>query len=401
MSLSRPSLSVLVVAALGAGLPACLLDASAYDGATGPAGGAGGGTTTTGAGAGDTGTTGTAGGHSGGTGGAGATGGGGAGATGGGGGTGGSPVVPGDACPGTPVMIAVYTEVLIDGDTTDAHDDYGSSVCGGGDAPEIIYEVTPLAKGILTATLEPATGFAGFVQLRAKCSDGTTEKDCGTTAKMDVLANTPVYVFVDGHANDPGGAPAGAFKLRLSLNGCSNGTIESGSEECDDGNLVEDDTCTAECKVRCTRDGSVATGADLFVHPTTHHCYMQAYDPNRKWDEARNDCVAWGGTLAALTTTEEIADLSGLLAGTGEDIWIGGDDMAMDGSFVWQTGEPWTFTNGQAPWQENGIGADEPNGGGGENCVEIYKSGKLNDENCSAQQNWMCERPPAGETAAQ
>ncbi len=397
----RPSFAVLLAAALGAGLPACLLDASAFDGAPEPTGGAGGGTTT-GMGASTSHTTGTAG-VAGGTG-AGASGGAGGapGGSGGAGGTGGTPLVEGDLCPGKPVPVAVYTEVLVDADTTLAHDDYGSKACGGGDAPEIVYAVTPLSDGILTATLEPSPAFAGFIHLRTTCGDFMSEvAGCGATMKLPVTKDAPVFVFVDGHANDPDGAPAGTYKLRLSLNGCGNGTLEPDNEECDDANLVENDTCTAGCKVRCTGEGSIATNSDTYVHPVTHHCYLQSYDPNSKWADAANDCVAWGGTLAALTTTQEISDLAGLLNNTGEDVWIGGDDTAADGTFVWLTGEPWTYTNGNAPWESHAIGANEPNGGNGENCVEIYKSGRLNDDSCNNQENWMCERPPAGQASAQ
>lgn len=387
MLLLRPPSAVLLAAVLGAALPACFLDASAFDGAPEPTGGAGGGTTTTGAGAAST------------TGMGGDTGG--AGGVAGSGGAGGSPLVEGDRCPGKAVSIAVYSEVLIDGDTTSAHDEYGSSVCGGGSAPDLIYAVTPLGKGTLTATLEPAAGYAGFIHLRTACDEVTSEiKGCGATTTVSVEKDAAVFVFVDGHANDPNDAASGAFKLRLSLNGCGNDVIEPSQEECDDGNLVENDTCTAACKVRCTGEGSITTNADVFVHPVTHHCYLQSYDPNSKWQDAANDCVAWGGTLAALSTTQEIADLSGLLNKTGDDIWIGGDDLAVDGTFVWLTGEPWTYTNGDAPWQDHAIGSNEPNGGNGENCVEIYKSGRLNDDNCNNQQNWMCERAPAGEIPA-
>ncbi len=192
-----------------------------------------------------------------------------------------------------------------------------------------------------------------------------------------------------GGAASTGGGGAGGGPA-----GCGNGIIDPG-EECDDGNPNDADTC-AGCKVQCTSEGSIATQPYTLVHDVTHHCYLLGLDPNSSWISAMNDCLAWGGYLAALTTQEEIDDMASLLVNTGEDIWIGGNDLAVDGTFVWVDGEDWTYVNGAPPWHMNMIGADEPNGATGENCVEMFKSGDLNDEHCDSSQNWLCERDPAG-----
>lgn len=393
-----PFLAAALVASLSPALPACLLDAGPFEGATDYVGGKGGGTTT-GTGASTSQSLGGAGGDTA-TGGATATGGTATGgtATGGTGGTGGSPpVVAGDLCPGKADSIAVYANLLIDqGDTTPAADNYGSGPCGGGSAPDVVHAIKALGKGILTVTMEPDPSFAGFVQLRTTCDDPNAEKDCGLTVTASVEKDQVVHVIADGHANDVNGlASFGKYKLHVFLDGCGNGEIEEPQEECDDANADPNDTCQL-CMVRCTTDKSITADADLFVHPTTHHCYMQSYSPDSTWQSAENDCVAWGGHLAAITSQQEIDDLANLRSGTGQDIWIGGNDIQTDGTFVWTDGEIWPYTNKTAPWAGN-----EPNGGASEACVEIYKNGQLNDEHCDYTQNWLCERPPAGVPAAQ
>lgn len=407
--LARRPLLVAASAVLftSAAAPGCLLDASPY--ATGGSaasqtgsggGGEGGARTTTGAGA-STSTDGSGGGASGpggsGSGGAGAAGAaGGAGGSGGAGGTGGAggaggagggPVV-GDKCPGEATTIDVYQSVTLSGDTAQATDDYGSGTCGGGDAPDLVYEVTVTGKGLLTLELDADPPYQGFLHLRSVCNDPNEQIDCSEQPlELQVLPGDVIYVFVDGKITQP----SGTFDLQLYLEGCGNGIIEL-AEECDDGNKILGDGCDSECLVTCTSQGSGTTDSDLYLDPETLHCYLLSFDPNKSWGEAQADCVAWGGHLAGLSTTGEIADVLPLLSGTFEDVWIGGSDTAADGQFKWVNGEPWSYVNGQAPWNHS----SEPNGGTNENCLEIYKAGGLNDESCSTSQNYLCERPPPG-----
>lgn len=404
----RPALAALALAAsFGLGAPACLLNTSAYESAHGSTGTAGTASTTGtgigGSGAGDTGagagatTSGTAGGSSQDTTGSGAGGSGGTGAAGGSvgsGGSGGGPVA-GDLCPGIETSIALYSELLIDnGDTTGATDDEGS-LCGGGDGPDVVYAVTVLGKGYLTATLEADAGFDGIVYIRESCKGANSELGCGITQPVTVPVekDTVVYVYVDGLAS----GPSGTFKLTLALNGCGNGTIEKEHEECDDGNIQFGDGCAQDCNVECDCPAGVSDCMG-FEDQTTHHCYALIKGSDKDWAGGKGVCETWKGTLAVLATQEEINAVKPSLSSGSNEIWIGGSDTVVDGTFVWENGEPWTYTNGNAPWKDNIASQDEPNGGNGENCVEIYKNeGNLNDEQCSQSHDYLCERPPAGE----
>ena len=411
--LSSRSLTTLgLVLALGASAStsACLIDTAPYASASGAglggegggAGGLGGGVTTTGQGAssstdstgasggggGNGGTGATGGGASGGAGGVGGAGGnGGVGGAGGNGGAGGGPVA-GETCPGIPASLAVYESVTFQGNTTIAADDHGSAVCGGGDAPDLVYEVTAKGKGLLVITLDSAPPFLGFFQVRKTCDLGATESGCNdTTLTVPVESGDVVTIIVDGHLPEP----SGTFDLTVYLDGCGNGQIDL-AEECDDGNLTGGDTCAA-CKVVCSSAGSTSTEASVLLDPATFHCYLLSRNPNRNWDQAAADCVAWGGTLASLTSTTEMAFVDPLFDGTTEAAWIGGNDKTTEGTFAWLTPEDWVYPDGVAPWS-NG---NEPNDfGSGEDCVEMGNDGKINDEDCGDSQNYLCERPPAG-----
>ncbi|MBK8254738.1 MAG: hypothetical protein IPK82_19020 [Polyangiaceae bacterium] len=258
-------------------------------------------------------------------------------------------------------------------------------LCGGGSAPDLIYQITPLSTGLLTATIEIQGSFEGFLRFHDTCEG--TEIDCtNDTLSLMVEKDVPIFMAVDGHEPNP----QGAFTVRLNLYGCGNGVIE-GPEECDDGGRGSGQ-CTDTCTVICDVGDSASSDEQFYLDPVTHHCYMQVYTPNSTWSEAQADCFSWGGDLASLSTTAEINTLAPLINNTFEDVWIGGHDVDQNGTFAWVSGDPWIYANKQAPWAAN-----EPSGG--EDCVEIYKNAKLNDQGCGVSQNYLCERPPIGQPA--
>ena len=65
--------------------------------------------------------------------------------------------------------------------------------------------------------------------------------------------------------------------------------------------------------------------------------------------------------------------------------WIGLNDIAQEGKFVWDGGDPVTFTH----WAPN-----EPNNSGNEDCVEInrfFPEKTWNDEPCNLALSFVCE----------
>lgn len=63
------------------------------------------------------------------------------------------------------------------------------------------------------------------------------------------------------------------------------------------------------------------------------------------WDQARLDAQRRGGTLAAITTALELADMQDVLEAFDSNVWIGGSDEASLGVFGWVSGEPFADSN--------------------------------------------------------
>ncbi len=91
--------------------------------------------------------------------------------------------------------------------------------------------------------------------------------------------------------------------------------------------------------------------------------------------DAYTDAASNGGfvvTMADATENEFVRTAIENLVGD-QRVIIGLNDVATEGTFVWENGEPVTFTN----WS----GGEPSNGGGGEDYVEMFGNGLWNDLN--------------------
>ena len=111
------------------------------------------------------------------------------------------------------------------------------------------------------------------------------------------------------------------------------------------------------------------------------------------WQEARDDAPNQGGYLATVISNIEhrlvLASIPSTQAGS--QYWLGGTDEETEGTWLWITGEPW----GYEAW-----GGTEPNGGTGENHIELTRAGEdgsrgWNDEFPPARQGYILEKNPA------
>ena len=107
--------------------------------------------------------------------------------------------------------------------------------------------------------------------------------------------------------------------------------------------------------------------------------FYEVVDTATTWDQAKAAAEASThlgvqGHLVTITSSEENAFVAGL---TGSLAWIGYNDISDEGSFVWVTGEPTTYTN----W----AGGEPNNQLGTEDCVEFnrFGVGLWNDLPCS------------------
>ena len=106
------------------------------------------------------------------------------------------------------------------------------------------------------------------------------------------------------------------------------------------------------------------------VNPSNGHTYLLL--PSSSWTVAEAAAVALGGHLATLRSQAEHDFLNANFhnwQGSDIDLWIGLNDAAVEGSFVWSSGEPVSYTN----WDTG-----EPNDAGGN---EDYANLRKNNPN--------------------
>src|SRR5262249_30295002 len=88
---------------------------------------------------------------------------------------------------------------------------------------------------------------------------------------------------------------------------CGDGIVNnSGTEECDDGNADETDGCTTKCVKGVVCNATALPGGDRFaVDPATGHCYASFDDEMTTFADAEKACVGLGGYLATITDAAE------------------------------------------------------------------------------------------------
>ena len=187
---------------------------------------------------------------------------------------------------------------------------------------------------------------------------------------------------------------------------CGDGQIWLG-EECDDGNALGGDGCSAICAIEpgftCTGDPTstctpACTPTDLAWHSqmgsTTTEYLLCA--TSHTFSNAETICeeLAPGWTLARVDDATEDGYVNGLI---GNDLWIGGSDEAVEGTWRWRDGVQF--------WQGDETGtpvgglysnwkSDEPNAGADEDCTRQKNGGQWEDKKCTDKERFICEGPP-------
>ena len=88
-------------------------------------------------------------------------------------------------------------------------------------------------------------------------------------------------------------------------------------------------------------------GCDLRISDI---CYAYV-DDNLNWNQAENCCVAWGGHLASIHSNDGNNILNSI-RNQSKWTWIGLNDIATDGVYVWTDGTPFDYdsTNSGLPY---------------------------------------------------
>ena len=117
------------------------------------------------------------------------------------------------------------------------------------------------------------------------------------------------------------------------------------------------------------------SGCDSTWKQFGSHCY-KLFGDKLSWNDAQAKCEKEGSNLASVHSLEENQFLINL---SPEGVWIGANDIAKDGTWVWTDGSDWKLEN----WR-----AGEPNNHNGkpEHCAEMkakMENGKWNDVICN------------------
>lgn len=129
--------------------------------------------------------------------------------------------------------------------------------------------------------------------------------------------------------------------------------------------------------------GAPANCQDAYYNGKTYR-YCSS---GQTWGNAQAQCQGMGMNLASINSNDE----NNFVGGTASSIaqgswWIGFNDNAAEGNFVWSDGSPVTYSR----WNPG-----EPNNSGNaEDCAEIYTGSNVwNDLNCNSGRYFICEAP--------
>ncbi|XP_003224133.2 mannose-binding protein isoform X1 [Anolis carolinensis] len=100
------------------------------------------------------------------------------------------------------------------------------------------------------------------------------------------------------------------------------------------------------------------------------------------YEIAQSKCAQSGGVLASPRNALENSALVEIMNSHNINVLLGINDMQTEGTFKYPDGEIISFAN----WNAN-----EPNDAGGEDCVEIFGTGKWNDIPCRLERLIVCE----------
>ena len=116
------------------------------------------------------------------------------------------------------------------------------------------------------------------------------------------------------------------------------------------------------------------------------------------WQAAENHCVSYGGHLASVRTMSENSMVHDLC--TPNECWIGFNDKAVEGTWVWSDGSPSdfaTFPDGKPPWnpgEPNGLGDGPADGAYIYPNTNVWvRAGTWDDDDVGKSKPFVCRNP--------
>ena len=135
---------------------------------------------------------------------------------------------------------------------------------------------------------------------------------------------------------------------------CGDGVV-AGTEQCDDGNTVDGDCCTSGCR------WPVCTTTSPVVNPAKRKIAIHLLQ-NSSWLDAEAEAICLGGHLVTINDEAENAWVWGQFSRFGREdrnLLIGLNDAAVEGTFVWTSGEPVTYTHWRVGQPDNAFGTED------------------------------------------
>ncbi|MBL7939054.1 MAG: HYR domain-containing protein, partial [Flavobacteriales bacterium] len=169
-----------------------------------------------------------------------------------------------------------------------------------------------------------------------------------------------------------------------SLAGCANISVNSSSSACSAVVNYTAPTATEACTT-CPPVGTPSGYTALGTYQGRTYFYRNT---NSNWLTANNAAIAVGGHLAVIRDAAHNAWLRSAVdaaGGTGQNFWIGLNDVTTEGAWRWTNSASIGFLN----WDS---GASEPNSqGGNEDYAHVKSNGKWNDEKSSTSMRSVIE----------
>jgi len=273
----------------------------------------------------------------------------------------------------------------------------GTGANGSGDGGAIF-----TSAAFLTFTYSAADLTGNVPNTIAPCPAGFEGPDC--TDNIDDCAPNPCLnggSCTDGIADYTCSCVGPWLGKDCELSDCS-------ALDCDDGNPCTFDGCepiagcvnktfscddSLACSVDTCLETALACPGDSVSFESSCYEAIDATGAGVTWTSAKSLCEASGGHVVTVTSAGE-NDFVGTLVDTvcpGIAIPLGADDIATEGTWLWDTGEPFAYDN-WAPGEPN-------NTAGNEHAVWRYAGGAWNDATTGAVAScYVCEYEPGALT---
>ena len=82
-------------------------------------------------------------------------------------------------------------------------------------------------------------------------------------------------------------------------------------------------------------------------------CYGHPKDRKLSWTDAESYCQSWSAG-AHLASIHSVEDQKFVQTNFPQDIWLGGNDLAKEGTWVWSDGTPWDYSDWSSGQPDNG-----------------------------------------------